>query len=36
MASTPKRGRFRPIHLLLLVPYVIMLWPPIYNRIEPM
>ncbi|MBV9904190.1 MAG: DUF3311 domain-containing protein [Alphaproteobacteria bacterium] len=36
MASTPKRRRFRPIHLLLLVPYVIMLWPSIYNRIDPM
>ena len=26
---------FRPIYLLLLIPYVAMLWVPSYNRIEP-
>ena len=35
MADKPRRRRLRPIHLLLLVPYAIMLWPPLYNRIEP-
>ena len=29
-----KRG-FRPGWLLLLIPYVAMLWVPSYNRIEP-
>jgi len=27
--------RFRPIHLLLLVPYLAVLWPPFYNRTDP-
>ncbi len=36
MADKPKRRRFRPIHLLLLIPYVAMMWVPSYNRIEPM
>jgi hypothetical protein len=31
-----RRRRFRPIHLLLLIPYVAMLWVPSYNRVEPM
>jgi cell division protein FtsW (lipid II flippase) len=31
----PKRRRFRPIHLLLAVPYVAMLWVPSYNHVEP-
>ena len=35
MRDKPKR-RFRPIHLLLLVPYVAMLWVPSYNSVEPM
>jgi predicted ferric reductase len=35
MADGKKRRRFRAIHLLLLVPYVAMLWVPSYNRIEP-
>jgi len=30
-----KKGRFHPVHLLLLVPYVFLLWVPSYNRIEP-
>jgi uncharacterized protein DUF3311 len=29
------RRRFRPIHLLLLIPYAAMLWVPFYNRVEP-
>lgn len=29
-----KRG-FRPVHLLLAVPYLAVLWPPFYNRVEP-
>jgi predicted ferric reductase len=35
MAAEPKPRRFRAIHLLLLVPYVAMLWVPSYNRVEP-
>ena len=31
----PKRRRFRPIHLLLLIPYLAMLWVPSYNRVAP-
>ena len=31
----PKRRNFRPIHLLLLIPYVAMLWVGSYNRIAP-
>jgi Protein of unknown function (DUF3311) len=30
-----KRSRFRPIHLLLLIPYIAVLWVPFYNRITP-
>jgi hypothetical protein len=29
-----RRG-FRLVHLLLAVPYVAVLWPPFYNRLEP-
>ncbi len=36
MADKPRRRGFRPLHLLLLIPYVAMLWVPSYNRIEPM
>ncbi|MEJ0027856.1 MAG: DUF3311 domain-containing protein [Rhizomicrobium sp.] len=36
MAEPKRRGRFRAIHLLLLIPYVAMLWVPSYNRVEPM
>ena len=32
--QAPKR-RFRLIHLLLAVPYLAVLWPPLYNRAEP-
>ena len=35
MADKPKK-RFRAVHLLLLIPYVAMMWVPSYNRIEPM
>lgn len=33
MAGKPRR--FRAIYLLLLVPYVAMLWVPSYNSVEP-
>ncbi|MEI9885620.1 MAG: DUF3311 domain-containing protein [Rhizomicrobium sp.] len=36
MKEKSTRRRFRPIHLLLLIPYLAMLWVPSYNRIEPM
>ena len=35
MAADKKRRRFRAVHLILLIPYVAMLWVPSYNRIEP-
>ncbi len=36
MNGKPARGRgFRPIHLLLIVPYAAVLLVPSYNRIEP-
>jgi len=36
MVDKPVRRRgFRLIHLLLIVPYVAMMWVPFYNRIEP-
>ena len=35
MADKSKRRRFRAIHLLLLIPYIAMLWVPSYNRVEP-
>jgi uncharacterized membrane protein len=32
----PVRGRrFRLLHLLLLVPFVAILWVPSYNRLDP-
>jgi len=36
MADPKRRRRFRAIHLLLLIPYLAMLWVPSYNRVEPM
>jgi hypothetical protein len=27
--------KFRPVKLLLLVPFAGVLWPPIYNRVDP-
>lgn len=35
MDGQPKRRSFRPIHLLLLLPYVAILWVPSYNSVEP-
>ena len=35
MANTSKRRGFRPLYLLLLIPYFAMMWVPSYNRIEP-
>jgi hypothetical protein len=29
------RKRFRPVHLLLIAPYVAILWVPFFNRTEP-
>jgi len=29
------RRRFRLVHLFLIVPYVAILWVPLFNRIEP-
>jgi hypothetical protein len=30
-----KRKQFRLLHLLLLVPFVAILWVPSYNRLDP-
>ena len=35
MSKPAQRGRFRVLHLLLLVPYVAILWVSSYNRAEP-
>ena len=35
MDKPPRRRGFRPVHLLLIVPYAAVLWVPSYNRIEP-
>jgi hypothetical protein len=36
MSDTGKRRRrFRWVHLLLIVPYVAILWVPSFNRVEP-
>lgn len=35
MEGPKRRRRFRPIHLLLLLPYLAMMWVPSYNRVEP-
>jgi hypothetical protein len=32
---TGRSRRFRFVHLLLGIPYLAVLWPPFYNRIEP-
>ena len=32
---TERRRRFRLVYLLLAVPYLAVLWPPLYNRVEP-
>jgi hypothetical protein len=34
--TEPRKARaFRPVHLLLLLPFIAMLWPPFYNRVDP-
>ena len=35
VAEKRKRKGFRPLYLLLLLPYIAMMWVPFYNRIEP-
>ena len=35
MDKPAKKSRFRASYLLLLLPYVAMLWVPSYNRIAP-
>ena len=35
MDDKPKRRKFHPVYLLLLIPYVALLWVPFYNRLEP-
>jgi hypothetical protein len=35
MNGRQKSGGFRPIHLLLIVPFVAVLWVPFYNRPLP-
>ena len=35
MDDKPTRRGFHPVYLLLLVPYVALLWVPFYNRIDP-
>jgi len=35
MAERKTGRRFAPVHLLLVVPYVLLLWVPSYNRLEP-
>ena len=35
MAGPKRKGRFRLLHLLLLVPFVAILWVPFYNRADP-
>ena len=35
VAEKKKRKGFRPLYLLLVLPYIAMMWVPSYNRIEP-
>ncbi len=35
MAAPARRRRFRLLHLLLLLPFVAILWVPSYNRLDP-
>ena len=35
VANDRKRKIFQPLYLLLLIPYLAMMWVPSYNRIEP-
>ena len=31
----PPRRKFHPVYLILLLPYIALLWVPIYNRVDP-
>ena len=31
----PRRWKFHPVYLFLVLPFVCLLWVPLYNRIEP-
>jgi len=35
MDDKPAKRGFRPIYLLLVLPFLAMMWVPSYNRIEP-
>jgi hypothetical protein len=35
LKTNGKNKGFRPLYLLLLIPYFAMMWVPSYNRIEP-
>ena len=35
MADKPQHRGFHPIYLLLVLPFVALLWVPLYNRLEP-
>jgi hypothetical protein len=35
MTGPVRRRRFRLLHLLLLLPFVAILWVPSYNRLDP-
>jgi hypothetical protein len=35
MRGKPGRGKSRAIYLLLLVPFIAVLWVPFYNRVTP-
>lgn len=35
MSDGKKGGGFSLWHLLLLLPFIIMLWPPFYNKVDP-
>ena len=35
MREGKKRGGFSPWHLLLLLPFIVMLWPPFSNMAKP-
>ena len=35
MPNNVKHKRFRPLYLILLIPYIALMWVPSYNRITP-
>lgn len=35
MSDKPKRSKFHPVYLLLVLPFIALLWVPFYNRIHP-